>query len=140
VGRARAAEPVFENSLARESRQDLQIYVVFTDVAATKAAIRTAAALARELSARLVLLIAKIVPWPLPLETPPVSAEFTARMVSQIAGDQDDLTARVYLCRDPVAAIRNALEPGSLVVIGEKKHRLVRPLRQDGHEVILQKI
>lgn len=119
--------------------------MVFTDVGATKVAIKTATDLARDLNARLVLLVAKIVPWPLPLEQPPVSGEFTERVLSELAGEQKaDITARVYLCRDRDPTIRHVLEPGSLVVIGSSKrwwpHRappLARLLKRDGHDVIL---
>jgi hypothetical protein len=145
VRSVRPAESVPVTPLALESHRDLEVYVIFTEVGATKAALKTATDLARDLSARLVLLVAKIVPWPLPLEHPPVSGEFTERVLSELAGGQKaDITARVYLCRDRDPTIRRALEPGSLVVIGSRKRlrpnrtpRLARLLKRDGHDVIL---
>jgi hypothetical protein len=136
---------VFVGSSAGEAHQDLQLYVIFTDIEATKVALKTAIGLARDLNARIVLLVAKIVPWPLPLETPPVSGEFTERVLSQVAGEQEaDITARVYLCRDRDPTIRDALNPGSLVVIGRRNRwwpyrtsPLARLLKRDGHDVIL---
>jgi hypothetical protein len=145
VWRVKAVEPVFVPSPARETHQDLQLYVIFTDIEATKVALKAAIGLARDLNARIVLLVAKIVPWPLPLEAPPVSGEFTERVLSEMAGEKEaDITARVYLCRDRDPTIRRALEPGSLVVIGSRKRlrpnrtpRLARLLKRDGHDVIL---
>lgn len=142
----KAAEAIPVTPPARESYRDLlQVYVVFTDIEATKAALTTAIELARDLNARLVLLIPKIVPWPLPLEAPPVCGEFTERVVSKIAGEREaNITARVYLCRDRDRTIRYAIEPGSLVVIGNRKRwwpsrtpRLARLLTRDGHDIIL---
>src|SRR5205809_2942825 len=110
-----------------------------------QAALETASHLARDLSARLVLLFAKLVPYPLPLEAPPVSSAFTAGVLSQLAVEQEaDVPARVYLCRDRDVTIRHALGPGSLVVMGFRKRwwlnrtpPLARLLKRDGNEVIL---
>ena len=93
----------------------------------------------------LVLLFAKVVPYPLPLEAPPVASAFTAGVLSQLAAEQEaDVTARVYLGRDHDETIRRALGPGSLVVMGCRKRwwpnrtpHLARLLKQDGNEVIL---
>ena len=145
MARVKAAEPISITSPAREKDPNLQLYVVFTDLEATKAALKTASHLARDLNARLVLLVAKVVPYPLPLEAPPVSGAFTAGVLSQLAAEQEaDVTVRVYLCRDRDATIRHALGPGSLVVIGRQKRwwpngtpLLARLLKRDGLEVIL---
>ena len=122
--------------------------MVFTDLEATRTALKTASDLVRDLNARLVLLVAKIVPWPLPLTAPPVSGEFTERVLSQLLSEQEtDITARVYLCRDRDLTIRHALEPGSVVVIGSRKRcwpyrtaPLARLLKRDGHDVIVANI
>lgn len=119
--------------------------MVFTDLGATKVALKAAIELAHDLNAELILLVAKVVPWPLPLEAPPVSGEFTERVLSELVGEQEaDITARVYLCRDRGPTIRHILEPGSLVVIGGRKRwwrcrtpPLARILERDGHAVIL---
>jgi hypothetical protein len=150
VSSFKVAEPISIPSPAREKDPHLQLYVVFTDLEATRAALKTACLLARELNARLVLLVAKVVPYPLPLEAPPVSGAFTARLLSQLAAEQEtDVTVRVYLCRDRALTIRDALGPGSLVVIGHRKRwwpngwwpngapALARLLKREGHQVIL---
>lgn len=141
----KSAEPISLTSPAREKDPNLQLYVVFTDLEATRAALKTACNLIRDLNARLVLLVAKVVPYPLPLEAPPVSGAFTARVLSQLAAEQEtEVTVRIYLCRDRNGTIRDALGPGSLVVIGRRKRwwpdgtrALARLLKREGHEVIL---
>jgi hypothetical protein len=145
VARVKAVAPISITSPAREKDPNLQLYVVFTDLEATKAALKAASHLARDLNARLVLLVAKVVSYPLPLEAPPVSNAFTAGVLSQLAAEQEvDVTARVYLCRDRDATIRHALGPGSLVVMGcwkrwwrNRTPLLARLLKRDGNEVIL---
>jgi hypothetical protein len=145
VSSVKAAEPVSNNSPAPEKDPDLHLYVVFTDLEATRAALKTACHLIRDLNARLVLLVAKVVQYPLPLEAPPVSSAFTARVLSQLAAEQEtDVTVRVYLCRDRDATIAHALGPGSLVVIGRGRRwwpdgtrALARLLKREGHQVIL---
>jgi hypothetical protein len=145
VPRVKAVTPVSIASPARDKDPNLQLYVVFTDTEATGPAFKAARDLARDLNGRIVLLFAQVVPYPLPLEAPPVSAAFTTSILSQLTTGQDaDVTARVYLCRDRDATIRRAVRPGSLVVMGRRKrwwpHRtstLARLLKQDGNEVIL---
>jgi hypothetical protein len=86
-----------------------------------------------------------VVPYPLPLEHPPVAAEFTERALSQLASGQElEVTIKVYLCRDRNETIRRALTPDSFVVIGTQKRwwlnrdkMLARLLRRDGHSVIV---
>src|SRR5437763_7834994 len=96
----KAAEPVSTTSAALESDPHLNLYVVFTQPQATRAALLTASRMARDLNARVVLLVAKTVPFPLPLDAPPVSQAFTDRLLSQLAAAQDaEVTVLVYLCR-----------------------------------------
>ena len=78
MARVNAVTTISITSPAREKNPNLQVYVVFTDLEATKAALEAASHLARDLSGWLVLLFAKVVPYPLPLEAPPVASAFTA--------------------------------------------------------------
>src|SRR5450432_1000379 len=59
-----------------ETGQRLNIAVVFTSVESTLAALKEAGNLANSLGARITLMVPQVVPFPLPLETPPVRAEF----------------------------------------------------------------
>jgi hypothetical protein len=144
VTRIKPGDPILSTPPRRERDSNLRLYVVFTDFEATQAAIQSASHLARDLKARIVLLVAKVVPFPLPLESPPVPQVFTNALLSRLAaGLKTDVTVRVYLCRDRDETIRNVLERGALVVIGRRKRWwptgtpvLGRRLQQDGHQVV----
>lgn len=119
--------------------------MVFTDELTTRAAVAAASYLARGLTSRIVLLAARIVPWPLPLDAPPVASEFTEKALSRLAESTGiDVEVRIYVCRDPESTIRGVLEPGSVVVIGVRPRwwqfrapPLARALMRDGHDVIV---
>lgn len=127
----------------------LDLQVVFTDPAGTRAALAAAGRYARGLDARITILAAQVVPYPLPLDCPPVPVEFTERTLRSLASEQIvptevELAVELYLCRDKNETIRNVLKPDSLVVIGGWKrwwpaaeNRLEKLLRRDGHRVIL---
>src|SRR5690242_4428902 len=68
-----------------ESGDRLEVAVVFTSAAGTAAALRKAGSLAENLAARITLVVPKVVPYPLPLESPPVLIDFSERRLQQIA-------------------------------------------------------
>ena len=127
----------------------LEVVVMFTDVPSTLKALRTAAELANSLSGRIRLLAPQVVPYPLPLDSPPVSREFTERRFQTLASDGSStalIDTRVELCwcRDRDEALCQALEPEALVVIGVHRSwwptaekALARKLRRKGHHVVL---
>jgi hypothetical protein len=129
----------------------LDLKVVFTDLPRTAAALTTARAMARGLRARITLMVAQVVPYPLPLAAPDVPVEFTERLLESIAAGHDDAdtTVEIYLCRDRIEAIRGALPPHSVVIVGTQQkrwgpswlsspdRRLTRTLRQDGQRVLV---
>ena len=91
------------------------------------------------------LLAAVEVPFPIPLDDPPVSIAFLEQqalemmMQSEIPG-----RAELRLCRDRIEAIRRALPPEALVVLcgrgrwfGSWTRRLARMLVRDGHRVFV---
>jgi hypothetical protein len=57
----------------------LNITVVFTSVRGTSAALRSAAALVMTLGARINLVVLQVVPYPLPLTSPPVLVDSAAK-------------------------------------------------------------
>ena len=91
------------------------------------------------------MLVPKVVPYPLPLELPPVSPDFTEAAMSRfVSGLELEIAVKIGLCRDRNEMIREAVSPGSLVVISTRKRwwpgaqwTLARQLRRDGHTVIL---
>ena len=135
----------FIASAARKRDSNLQLHVIFTGLKETEASLGAAGQLARDLGGRLTLLVAEVVPYPLPLDCPPVPAEFTEKVLSQLAGKQEvETRVQVYLCRDRNQTIRQALIPNSIVVIGSRKRWwptreqwLASLLRRDGHQVIV---
>jgi hypothetical protein len=122
----------------------LNVDVIFTSIDATLAALKKAAALASRLGARITLLVPQVVPYPLPLESPPVLLEWNERRFRVIAEECPvETTVHIYLCRDRFETFAAVLKPESLVVVGGRKlwwptseSRLARALRRAGHEVL----
>src|SRR5713226_9024164 len=101
------------------SESALQVNVIFTTVEETLAALRRAGQLAHGLRATIQVLVAQVVPYPLPLESPPVAAEFTARKFhTMVDGESVATRVNIIFCRDKDAALQDTLADGSLVVIG----------------------
>lgn len=140
-----AAQP--ERPLGRHPAR-LNISVVFTSVEATLVALRKAGILASRLHARITLLVPQIVPYPLPLTSPPVLLDFNERRFRLIAEEAPVETAvRLYLCRDRQDMLKKALPPHSVVVLAGPKRwwptsesRLARTLRHAGHEVVFEEL
>jgi hypothetical protein len=134
---------------AEEADSQLNVSVIFTSVDATLAALREAGRLlgsqARSLGGRITLIVPQIVPYPLPLNSPPVLVDFNERRLRVIASDcRVETSVCVYLCRDPLEILRSVLKPHSLVVVGSRRRwwptaekRLAAKLRSAGHEVIV---
>ena len=139
--RSRPAEPDL-------SDLKLDLKVIFTDLPKTAAALAIARTMAKGLGARITLLVAQVVPYPLPLAAPDVPIEFTERLMEPLAcdqGDAEDTAIEILLCRDREEAIRGAVPPDSLVIVGARKQRwwpswersLAKVLRQDGRRVLV---
>ena len=141
--RACSLQPVVKEPPAEPP--SLRVYVLFTEMSETIAALRSAVSLSANLPARIVLLVPLTVPHPLPLERPPVSLSFVCRRIRELAlAVTLPIEALVYLSRDPHQAVIDMLSPASLVVIGsrsrwffEKSKRIARKLRRRGHQVVL---
>lgn len=122
----------------------MTVSLVFTSQAATAPALRAAANLAQSLGARLRLIVPQIVPYPLPLDEPPVAPEVQESRFCRL---EASCKVEVYLCRERHDAFAAALLPHSLVVIGARKawwaiseRRMAHALRRAGHEVIVWRI
>jgi hypothetical protein len=122
-----------------------EVLVLFTTVPETALALRRAAGLASQLNARIELIVPEIVPYPLPVDRPPVAPSFLTnryRTMVQQAGIDADI--RICLCREPRAALATTLKPGSLIMIGirprwwlTRETRLARWLEAQGHRVVV---
>jgi hypothetical protein len=132
---------------AGDERADpkLNISVVFTSVESTLTALRKAGSLASSLGARITLLVPQIVPYPLPLESPPVLLDWNERRFHVVANQSPvETTVQIYLCRDRIEALESVLAPRSIVVVGCRRRwwpsadaRLAHKLRRCDYEVIL---
>ena len=130
---------------AAELDAALTICVVFTSVESTLAALKRAGKLASSLGVRITLLVPQIVPYPLPLKSPPVLLDWNERRFQVIAGESPvETVVRIYLCRDRLEILESILSPRSIVVVGSRKRwwptaerRLAASLRHCGHEVVL---
>jgi hypothetical protein len=128
-----------------ERDPSVNISVLFTSLCATLAALKRAGELAHSLGVRLTLLAPQIVPFPLPLESPPVLLDWNEHRFSAIAQKSPvETTVRIYLCRDRMETLASVLRPHSIVVVGARERwwptaeeRMARKLRRAGHEVIL---
>jgi hypothetical protein len=128
-----------------ESDSKLEITVVFTSVDATLAALKEAGNLAENLGARITLLVPQIVPYPLPLTSPPVLVDFNERRLRVIASHCCvETRVSIYLCRDTLETLKSVLKPGSLVVVGTRRRwwptserKLAAKLRHSGYEVVV---
>ena len=138
-----AGQPAWPEAEANDN--GLNISVIFTCVETTLAALKKAATLAASLGARITLLVMQPVPFPLPLESPPVLLDWSDNRFRTIASQSPlQMMVRLYLCRDTVETLKSVLRQKSVVVIGGRKSsmpftrekRLARTLRRAGHEVI----
>jgi len=130
--------------LASGGGTHLQVNVLYTTPSRTRAALTIASRLGADLRACPEVLRVYAVPYSLPLEKPAVPIGFLEEQIRALARQSPtEITARIILCREPRAILRQVLPPHSLIVIGGQKRwwptreqRLASALRKDGHEVI----
>ena len=129
-----------------EADRQLNIAVIFTSVESTLAALKEAGNLANSLGARITLVVPQVVPFPAPLETPPVLVEFNENRFRVMASESPvETSVQICLCRDRFETLVSVLKPGSIVVLGgrhrwwpTKDERLARQLRRAGYEVLFK--
>ncbi len=128
---------------AQERARDLRVNVLFTGIPQTLEALRTAAGLAADLGARIVVVVPQVVPYPAPLDSAAVPRAFLVQRLTTAAEESHiDTQIWVCVCRDRQTAL-SALPPCSIVVIGEKgnglairEQKLAAALRRQGHHVV----
>ena len=124
---------------------ELRVNVLFTDDEGTRTALKQAVDLASGLDAATRIIVPYIVPFPLPLNDPPVPLNFTCERIQCLAGSVGaDPYVDLYLCRDRVDLLQKILPPESIIVIGARKRwfptraeRIARRLRKQGCDVLL---
>jgi hypothetical protein len=108
--------------------------------------LQEAGTLANSLGARIQLVVPQVVPYPLPLDSPPVLVEFNENRFRVMASKSPvETSVHIYLCRDRFETLVSVLQPGSIVVLGgrerwwpTKEKRLARKLRRAGFEVFFK--
>jgi hypothetical protein len=129
------------------SGDDLRMTVVFTTLEGTKAALRTAARLAKDLGGRIRLIVPEVVPFQFPLDSAPIAVGFLERRLYEMVCASDiregEVLIQLVLCRDRYECLRRMLPTRSLVVMGGEEHwwlahprKLERFLEHLGHQVI----
>jgi hypothetical protein len=95
------------------------IHIIATTYDGTRAAIETAALLARASDTRFTLLVPKIVPYPLAVDQPPDPADAAIddyrRMIDELGGRG---YVRICLCRDLTEVVERLTAPGMTLVVG----------------------
>jgi hypothetical protein len=122
----------------------MEVVVLHTTVAETLQALKAAAGLAHDLSARIRLLVLEVVPYPLPLDQPAALLPFTQRRFRTLAHNAAiETSVDIRLVRDREKAIGEVLEPHSVVVMGAPRswwpcahNRLVKRLEREGHQIV----
>ncbi len=111
-----------------------QVTVVFTTRPGTQAALRMAGAFAKDLGARIRLVVAHEVPFHFPLDKPPVSLDFLERyqirLVSESGVRAEEVHIEMFLCSDRAECLRRVLRPRSLVVVGGRRRRWLNSERR----------
>jgi hypothetical protein len=123
----------------------LEVVVLHTTTQATLRSLKTAAELAAGLAAHIRLLVLEVVPYPLPLDEPQASLDFTQRRFRTVASEARISTrVDIRLGRDKAQMLESALKPRSLVVVAgghglwpSPEKRLAKRLQRLGHQVVL---
>ena len=124
---------------------DPEIAIIFTSLAATVSAIEHTAALIEGLGLRLSVIWPQAVSFVLPLEEAAISADFSTRMLRELARMCPSISqVHLCVCRQMVEALVSLIRPESPIVAGTYRHlwpawerRLARNLRRAGHNVLL---
>ncbi len=121
----------FAPSPGRSEQSDFEVAVVFTSEAETADALKTAVALATDLSARIILVAVCIVPYPLPLDRPPVSVEHLCGRLRAVAAEaRVRVDIRLYFGRDAAETLASVLPADAIIAFGRRRSRWpTRPLR-----------
>ena len=125
----------------------LQVVIPFTTPELTCAALRHAG-VCSDLDVHVVLVDVQVVPFPCPLEQPPVDQKFSRRRLAELLKETGlPGQAAVLYTRDWLEGFRQVLEPGSLVILATGKrwwptreHKLARALIKAGHQVMLLRV
>jgi hypothetical protein len=140
---APSATLVSTKAVAPAIRTD-SVYVVFTTIEGTMAAVRIAYKLGKAMSVPLTLIHFRTVPYRMSVDAPSgLSPIETGTFASHLRVEGFDVQIRVYLCRNEWRAIPLAFKQRSLIVVGGQRRwwgtlsgRWRRKLEAAGHFVV----
>ncbi|PYR52962.1 MAG: hypothetical protein DMF89_00995 [Acidobacteria bacterium] len=120
------------------------VYVVFTSIEDTLAAVKVAHSLATTMSASLKIAHLWMVPTPLPVDAPTgISPAESEAFLARLRAEGVSAEVCICLCRSDQRAIAQAFKPRSLVVLAGRRHwwptpleRRLRALEAAGHHVL----
>jgi hypothetical protein len=120
------------------------IYVIYTSIEGTLAAVRVAGDFGKALGVPVTLIHFRTVPYALPVDAPSgISPVETDAFLERLRAEDRDIRVNVYLCRDEHDAIPLALRPHSLIVAAGQRRwwptasaRWRRMLEAAGHFVV----
>jgi len=137
------------SDLSLAGRADLPVrtdavYVVFTSIEDTFAAVKVAHSLATTMGASLTIVHFWMVPPQLPVDAPTgISPAESEAFLARLRAEGVDAEVRICLCRSDQRAIAQAFKPRSLVVLAGRRHwwptpleRRLRALEAAGHHVL----
>lgn len=125
--------------------ETLAVEVVYTTDEGTQYALRRAWQLAQNLGVHVRLVFVCAVPYTLPIGKPAVSITFLQNKLVELARDfPGEVSVHIFLCREALRALQDALHHNSLVVLGGRRHwwwptkgqRIEKQLKKLGHQVI----
>ena len=122
----------------------LWVVIPYTTPQSAQAALRHAG-ICSDLDVHVLLVDIQIVPFPCPLDTPPINKDFSEKRLRELL-EESRLPGRVAVvyARDWLESFRAVLEPASLVIVASKKRwwptrekRRARALTKAGYQVML---
>ena len=107
------------------------VYVVFTSIDDTLAAVKVAHSLATTMGASLTIVHFWMVPPQLPVDAPTgISPAESEAFLARLRAEGVDAEVRICLCRSDQRAIAQAFKPRSLVVLAGRRHWWPTPLER----------
>jgi hypothetical protein len=130
---------------APSSEQVLDVVVLYTSVELAKAALNRAQELTHGMELRVRLVSTQIVPYPLPMDEPPINLQHLQHQLELVSEHSGlSVEGEIVLARDMQTALQTALRPHSIVVLAShrrlwrtKEEHLKKECVKAGHEVVL---
>jgi len=125
--------------------QTLDIVVLYTSEELAAAALLRAEELAHGMKLRVRLVCAQMVPYPLPVDQPPINLQYLKSELERVSDRCSlEVQGEIVLARDMQTALKSALKPNSVVVLAShcrfwqtKEESLRKECIKAGHEVVL---